>query len=157
MLNMQETCTAAKSLVSDRNSTPAVLLHRTESLLQELSVTDGKAGVVARFVRDYQLDATDAETITTGDIDESFFSALERVHRVHENCRLLLHTHHQRAGLELLDSMASYEESAYERLCKCVIFKFAKFLRCQQTSFRLSGMTTLSLCSQTECVQFHGT
>lgn len=136
---MLETCTAAKSLVSDRHSIPAVLLHRTESLLQELSVTDGKAGVVSRFVRDYQLDATDAETITTGGIDESFFSALERVHRVHENCRSLLHTHHQRAGLELLDSMASYEESAYERLCKCVIFKVGQCRRCQQIWFCLAG------------------
>lgn len=115
---MLQTCTAAKALVSDRNSTPSVLLHRTESLLQELSITNSKAEVVSRFVRDYQLDAADAETISVGDVDESFFSALERVHRVHENCRSLLHTHHQRAGLELLDSMATYEETAYERLCK---------------------------------------
>jgi len=121
VLSMLQTCAAAKSLVSDRNSTPSVLLHRTESLLQELSVTSGKAAVVSRFVRDYQLDSADAEIISAGDVDESFFSALERVHRVHENCRALLHTHHQRAGLELLDSMASYEETAYERLCKCAL------------------------------------
>eukprot|EP00892_Ulva_mutabilis_P006723 jgi/Ulvmu1/4422/UM002_0147.1 len=120
VLTMLQICTAAKALVSDRNSTPAVLLHRTESLLQELGVTSSKAAVVSRFVRDYQLDSADAETISTGDVDEKFFSALERVHRVHENCRSLLHTHHQRAGLELLDSMASYEETAYERLCKWV-------------------------------------
>lgn len=37
---------------------------------------------------------------------------------IHDNCRALLRTHHQRAGLELMDLMANYQETAYERLCR---------------------------------------
>ena len=48
-----------------------------------------------------------------------FFSALSRVRQIHDNCRALLRTHHQRAGLELMDMMATYQETAYERLCRC--------------------------------------
>ena len=50
----------------------------------------------------------------------AFFAALSRVRAIHDNCRQLLRTHHQRAGLELMDLMAAHQESAYERLCRCV-------------------------------------
>jgi hypothetical protein len=50
-----------------------------------------------------------------------FFSALARVRQIHENCRSLLRTHHQRAGLELMDMMATYQETAYERLCRYAV------------------------------------
>lgn len=52
------------------------------------------------------------------EISPAFFSALSRVRTIHDNCRQLLRTHHQRAGLELMDLMASHQESAYERLCR---------------------------------------
>ena len=119
---MQSICKQVKGIVSDRQTTPSALINRTESLLNELSVAERKDDIVKRFQQDYQLDATVAETITSGgEVDEAFFEALQRVHTVHENCRSLLHTHHLRAGLELLDSMSSYEETAYERLCKYAI------------------------------------
>ena len=38
---------------------------------------------------------------------------------IHGNCRSLLRTAHQRAGLELMDMMSSYQETAYEHLCRC--------------------------------------
>ncbi len=50
---------------------------------------------------------------------EEFFAALEHVRTIHANCRSLLRTHHQRAGLELMDAMSGYQETAYERLCRC--------------------------------------
>lgn len=52
------------------------------------------------------------------EMGDAFFGALERVREIHANCRALLRTHHQRAGLELMDSMAAHQESAYERLCR---------------------------------------
>jgi hypothetical protein len=56
-----------------------------------------------------------------GDVgSDAFFDALERVAAIHANCRALLRRHHQRAGLELMDAMALYQEGAYERLCRWV-------------------------------------
>lgn len=51
-------------------------------------------------------------------IGDAFFAALERVRGIHSNCRSLLRTAHQRAGLELMDLMSSYQETAYEHLCR---------------------------------------
>ena len=51
-------------------------------------------------------------------IEEGFFTALERVRAIHANCRALLAGAHQRAGLELMDAMAGYQETAYEHLCR---------------------------------------
>lgn len=50
------------------------------------------------------------------ELNENFFKALSRVQEIHANCKMLLRTHHQRAGLELMDMMAVYQEGAYERL-----------------------------------------
>jgi hypothetical protein len=52
------------------------------------------------------------------EVGPAFFSALARVRQIHDNCKALLRTHHQRAGLELMDLMASHQEGAYERLCR---------------------------------------
>lgn len=52
------------------------------------------------------------------DIGDAFFAALERVGSIHKGCRSLLSSHHHRAGLELMDAMSSYQEAAYERLCR---------------------------------------
>lgn len=52
------------------------------------------------------------------EIGPAFFAALARVRHIHDNCRALLRTHHQRAGLELMDVMATHLETAYERLCR---------------------------------------
>lgn len=48
-----------------------------------------------------------------------FFDALAHVRLIHDSCRSLLSGTHQRAGLELMDQMAGYQETAYEKLCRC--------------------------------------
>lgn len=54
-------------------------------------------------------------------LGQAFFDVLARVGTIHANCRRLLRTHHQRAGLELMDAMSAHQESAYERLCRSAI------------------------------------
>jgi hypothetical protein len=58
--------------------------------------------------------------LESGDVGPPFFAALERVRTIHDNCRALLRSHHQRAGLELMDSMSGHQEQAYEHLCRWV-------------------------------------
>ena len=53
-----------------------------------------------------------------GQVGPAFFDALARVRAIHDNCRALLRSHHQRAGLELMDQMSHYQEGAYETLCR---------------------------------------
>lgn len=53
-------------------------------------------------------------------IGAEFFEAVERVRVIHSNCRTLLRGHHPRAGMDLLDSLSLHQETAFERLCRCI-------------------------------------
>lgn len=59
--------------------------------------------------------------LQSGQVGPAFFEALARVRTIHDNCRSLLRSHHQRAGLELMDQMSHYQEGAYETLCRWVL------------------------------------
>lgn len=56
--------------------------------------------------------------LQASEISEDFFKALAKVRSIHGNCKSLLKTHHQRAGLEIMDAMSAHQEAAYERLCR---------------------------------------
>lgn len=49
-------------------------------------------------------------------IGVGFFSALERVKQIHEDCKGLLRTNQQRAGLSIMEEMATLQEAAFEHL-----------------------------------------
>ncbi|GMJ12562.1 Conserved Oligomeric Golgi Complex 6 [Hibiscus trionum] len=111
--------TIAKALNSCSASTGDII-NTTERLKQELEVTTQKQQIVSYFLRDYQLSPQEITALRDEELDENFFKALSHVQEIHSNCKILLRTHHQRAGLELMDMMAMYQEGAYERLCRWV-------------------------------------
>merc|ERR1719409_1048666 len=76
--------------------------------------------MVGSFLQGYQLSNEEVLALREGEVDDTFFVALEHVKEIHKNCKMLLRTHHQRAGLELMDVMAMHQETAYERLCRWV-------------------------------------
>ena len=112
------------------------LLRETAELDAAIASVEEKKKIVATFAVDFQLtdedvvalegrpsdaksdDRTQTESAVT--VSDAFFDALDRARAIHGNCRSLLRTHHQRAGLELMDQMASYQERAHERLCRWV-------------------------------------
>lgn len=109
----------AKSL-SSCSSTTSEIVSATERLKQELEHTTQRQDLITAFLNNYQLRPEEVTALREEDISESFFKALLRVQEIHANCKILLRTHHQRAGLELMDMMAVYQEAAYERLCRWV-------------------------------------
>ena len=53
-------------------------------------------------------------------MEASFFEVLDRVQQIRSDCKVLLRSHDQRAGLEILDAMALQAEAAYERLFRWI-------------------------------------
>lgn len=106
-------------LGSSRTST-LQLLGDTERLMRDLDTVQRKGTLVGDFLEQYQLTQEEVAALHGEEIGSAFFAALARVRQIHDNCRSLLRTHHQRAGLELMDMMATYQETAYERLCRWV-------------------------------------
>ncbi|XP_049376401.1 conserved oligomeric Golgi complex subunit 6 [Solanum stenotomum] len=115
-----ECCDKIAMALSSCNATTGDIISTTERLKQEFEVTTQRQEIVSCFLRDYQLSPEEINALREEDLDDNFFKALAHVQEIHANCKVLLRTHHQRAGLELMDMMAMYQEGAYERLCRWV-------------------------------------
>ncbi|KAL6207641.1 hypothetical protein ACLB2K_018598 [Fragaria x ananassa] len=113
-------CDKIAKALNSCSATTGDIITTTERLKQELNVTTQRQQIVSCFLRDYQLSNQEINALREEELSESFFKALSHVQEIHANCKLLLRTHHQRAGLELMDMMAVYQEGAYERLCRWV-------------------------------------
>ncbi|GAA0158810.1 hypothetical protein LIER_15744 [Lithospermum erythrorhizon] len=118
--SLAECCDKIAKALSCCNASTGDIMTTTERLKQELQVTTQRQEIVSYFLRDYQLSSEEINALRDEQLDENFFKALAHVQQIHANCKLLLRTHHQRAGLELMDMMAVYQEGAYERLCRWV-------------------------------------
>jgi len=113
-------CERMTSWVLENKSSTAGLLMETDRLQKALEISQTRSQLLGTFLSQYQLSPAEAQALQAEAITPEFFEALEHVRTIHANCKSLLRTHHQRAGLELLDSMASLQEGAYERLCRWV-------------------------------------
>ncbi|KAH0645581.1 hypothetical protein KY290_034361 [Solanum tuberosum] len=122
-----ECCDKIAMALSSCNATAGDIISTTERLKQEFEVTTQRQEIVSCFLRDYQLSPEEINALREEDLDENFFKALAHVQEIHANCKVLLRTHHQRAGLELMDMMAMYQEGAYERLCRWVQTECRRF------------------------------
>ncbi|KAF4373468.1 hypothetical protein F8388_025162 [Cannabis sativa] len=115
---LADCCDRIAKALSTCTASTGDIISTTERLKQELDVNNQRQNIVSCFLRDYQLSNDEITALRDDDLSPAFFKALSHVHDIHANCKLLLRTHHQRAGLELMDMMAVYQEGAYERLCR---------------------------------------
>ena len=94
------------------------LIQRTAALQQEDHMLSVQSGVLRLFLDRFQLREEERKALlpSSKDITEEFFSAFQRAKQIHEDCRLLLRTTQQRAGLSIMEAMAAVQELAYERL-----------------------------------------
>mmetsp|Transcript_20960 Transcript_20960/g.45865 ORF Transcript_20960/g.45865 Transcript_20960/m.45865 type:complete len:707 (+) Transcript_20960:171-2291(+) len=117
---LSSSCTMISNVLSTSKASTGPLLSDTERLTRELEAVERKGQLIGEFLEQYQLAPQEVAALQGEEVGPHFFAALSRVRQIHENCRSLLRTHHQRAGLELMELMATYQETAYERLCRWV-------------------------------------
>ena len=125
---MKACCDDMQSRLSAAKSRTAGLLRETTQLQGRSKLLDLKSRVVSTFLEKFQLTpeqlqvlagppaGTQHRGISHRQIDSGFFEAMNRVKQIHEDCKVLLHMSRQRAGLEIMESMAMHLESAYEQL-----------------------------------------
>ncbi|CAL0314243.1 unnamed protein product [Lupinus luteus] len=117
---LAECCERIAKALNSCSASTGDIISTTERLKQELETTTQRQEIAACFLRDYQLSPEEINALRDEELNENFFKALSHVQEIHANCKVLLRTHHQRAGLELMDMMSVYQEGAYERLCRWV-------------------------------------
>ena len=127
--SLQEETTAMKTCCDNMQTRLAAAKSHTSSLLKETAELQSKSRelemqsrVVSAFLEKFQLSPDESEAISgsyrakANAVDDRFFAAMQRVRGIHEDCKVLLRTSQQRAGLEVMESMAMHLETAYEQL-----------------------------------------
>jgi len=92
----------------------------TKALTSKRSQVAERAQVMDTFLRRFKLSDQQLEALNSGPSDSDggafFFSALEDVQRIRNECQSLISSQFQSAGLELFEAMAAFQEQAYEQL-----------------------------------------
>ncbi|XP_005093725.1 conserved oligomeric Golgi complex subunit 6 [Aplysia californica] len=116
---MNECCLDMTSRLKAAKAKTHHLISQTTSLHHESQRLQVKEQVANAFLDKFQLKQDEMKSLRgskDGTLHVDFFKALARVKQIHSDCKFLLRTNHQTAGLEIMESMALHQESAYERL-----------------------------------------
>jgi hypothetical protein len=94
------------------------LIQKTASLQQESHSLNVQQEVLTLFLGRFVLREDEKKALlpSSKELSEEFFSAFARAKQIHEDCKILLRTSQQRAGLSIMEAMAALQEMAYERL-----------------------------------------
>lgn len=95
------------------------LINETTKLQAESQKIQMKQEVAQAFLDTFHLKHDEVKVLRgtrEGTLDENFFKALAKVKKIHNNCKVLLRSSQQTAGIEIMESMALQQEAAYERL-----------------------------------------
>ena len=122
-VTMKVCCDDMQKRLSAAKSRTAGLLKETAQLQTKNKQLEMKSKVVSAFLEKFELSPEELQVLVgpqnrnrSNPIGDDFFKVMEKVKRIHEDCKALLRTSQQRAGLEIMESMAMHLESAYEQL-----------------------------------------
>ncbi|KAJ3188281.1 Golgi transport complex subunit 6 [Gaertneriomyces sp. JEL0708] len=94
------------------------LMRMAKELKDQSQQCLARRTIIDAFLSRFTL--TDMQLHVLSSPDESvgvaFFEALRRLQRLTDDCRALLVTDRQEAGIEIMESLASYQETAYDKL-----------------------------------------
>ncbi|XP_054707381.1 conserved oligomeric Golgi complex subunit 6-like [Uloborus diversus] len=116
---MNECCCDMMNRLKSTKAQTHDLINETTKLQAESQKIQMKQEVTQAFLDTFHLKADEIKVLRgtrDGGLDENFFSALAKVKKIHNNCKALLRSSQQTAGIEIMESMALQQEAAYERL-----------------------------------------
>jgi hypothetical protein len=112
--DLEKSCTAIRTRLQTAEDTTSQFVSKAGSLRLERNEATKRAELVSAFLGKFQLSGEQLHTLREAPVEEEggdhFFDALQRVHAVREECKLLLNSQHQSVGVELLNAMAEHQE-----------------------------------------------
>ncbi|KAI8092737.1 oligomeric Golgi complex subunit 6 [Halteromyces radiatus] len=125
MKDMQASCTQMRGKLDDVAVETAKMIKETSNYQDQSEACDTRIMVADRFLEKFTLNQDEIHCLTssTTPVDNTFFEALTHLQQIHSDCKLLLMTAHQRAGLQIMESMSLYQESAYDKLYRWTQFE----------------------------------
>ncbi|KAG0368762.1 oligomeric Golgi complex subunit 6 [Gamsiella multidivaricata] len=115
---MNSLCQEMQDRLNLANDKTITLLEQTDALREQSNVCLVRQTIMEAFLDLFTLSESEITILcsTAMDITPSFFDALEHLENIHADCNALLITEHQRAGLEIMDSMRTYRSISYDKL-----------------------------------------
>eukprot|EP00047_Mylnosiga_fluctuans_P019083 m.78466 g.78466 ORF g.78466 m.78466 type:complete len:660 (+) comp7966_c0_seq2:23-2002(+) len=116
--DLSKCCADMSSRLQAARADTKQLIQKTTSLEQESNTVNIQRDVLGLFMDRFVLRDEEKKALlpSARELSEEFFAAFARAKTIHEDCKVLLRTSHQRAGLSIMEAMAALQESAYERL-----------------------------------------
>ncbi|KAI8337720.1 oligomeric Golgi complex subunit 6-like protein [Chlamydoabsidia padenii] len=118
MKDMQNSCTQMRGKLDEVAGETSKMIQRTSDYQEQCEANETRAVIAQRFLEKFTLNEDEIHCLTSSStpVDNTFFDALAHLQQIHGDCKLLLMTAHQKAGLQIMESMSLYQESAYEKL-----------------------------------------
>ncbi|KAI8150320.1 oligomeric Golgi complex subunit 6 [Fennellomyces sp. T-0311] len=115
---MDESCQEMKQKLDQASGQTAEMIEQAHNLQDRSSACDTRLTIVDKFLEKFTLSESEINTLCSSSvpIDDEFFVALDHLKQIHSDCRVLLMTQNQQAGLQIMESMALHQETAYEKL-----------------------------------------
>ncbi|KAK9719428.1 Golgi transport complex subunit 6, partial [Basidiobolus ranarum] len=101
-------------------SKTAHLLEKTDALKSERTKSEARKVIVKAFLDAFTLSEDELEVLSSTDapLNEAFFSALRHLQRIHKDCQVLIASDKQLVGTEIMNSLTSVQETAFDKLFK---------------------------------------
>ncbi|KAF8939551.1 oligomeric Golgi complex subunit 6 [Dissophora ornata] len=118
MIAMNSLCQEMQDRLNLANDKTVTLLEQTDALREQSNICLVRQTIMEAFLEHFTLSESEITILcsTAMDINPAFFDALEHLETIHADCNALLITEHQRAGLEIMDSMRTYRSISYDKL-----------------------------------------
>lgn len=110
---VQSHCEVMEGRLHQSLQDSGALVKRAESLNQAKKSNESQQQVLTEFMKHFQLTDEEVKLLSVKTIDNiAFFEVLKKVRTIQQNCKLLLESQNQNAGLEIMEKMSEYLESA---------------------------------------------
>ncbi|KAG0256026.1 Golgi transport complex subunit 6 [Mortierella polycephala] len=118
MNEMNSLCQEMQDRLDMANDKTVTLLEQTDALREQSKICLVRQTIMEAFLDRFTLSESEITILcsTAMEVTPAFFDALEHLENIHADCNALLITEHQRAGLEIMDSMRTYRSISYDKL-----------------------------------------
>ncbi|KAJ3411549.1 Golgi transport complex subunit 6 [Chytridiales sp. JEL 0842] len=122
VMEINECCAEMQRKLNTAQNDTATLIKQTEELKFKSAKMTVREGLASTFINRFLPSDLELQILSgqTGEIGDEFLAALNRLHEISEDCKALLITENQRAGLEIMETVSGYQEKAYDRLFRWV-------------------------------------
>ena len=122
--NMNKCCLDMTERLQAAKGQTQSLISNTSELRKEGRRIEMRQEAARSFIDKFQLTPRQEQVLKSGgsmgnnstQLDEEFFGALKRVQEIHSKVKVLVRSNQQTAGLEIMEEMALFQETGYEKL-----------------------------------------